>query len=30
VLCNGGSVSLPKKDNGWRIHPAVGFTKVKT
>ncbi len=24
-----GTVSLPDSDNGWRFHPALGFTKVK-
>lgn len=25
-----GTVTLPKNDNGWRFHPALGFTKAKT
>ncbi len=25
-----GTVSLPKNDNGWRFHPALGFTKAKS
>ncbi len=25
-----GTVSLPKNANGWRFHPALGFTKAKT
>ena len=24
-----GTVTLPKNDNGWRFHPALGFTKAK-
>ncbi|MBI5907326.1 MAG: type I-F CRISPR-associated helicase Cas3, partial [Burkholderiales bacterium] len=24
-----GTVTLPKNDNGWRFHPALGFTKCK-
>ena len=25
-----GTLSLPKNDNGWRFHPALGFTKAKS
>lgn len=25
-----GTVTLPHNDNGWRFHPALGFTKAKT
>ena len=25
-----GTVTLPKNDNGWRFHPALGFTKATT
>jgi CRISPR-associated endonuclease/helicase Cas3 len=25
-----GTVTLAKNDNGWRFHPALGFTKAKT
>jgi CRISPR-associated endonuclease/helicase Cas3 len=25
-----GTVTLPKNDNGWRFHPALGFTKAKS
>lgn len=24
-----GTVTLPKNDNGWRFHPALGFTKAR-
>ena len=25
--CRFGTVTLPENDNGWRFHPALGFTK---
>lgn len=25
-----GTLSLPESTNGWRFHPALGFTKDKT
>lgn len=25
-----GTVTLPENDNGWRFHPALGFTKAKS